>query len=211
MGFGESRFTFYRDRFFGLAATSQFLTVMKLVRVLPFAATVLAACNRHDELCSKKYSEVTFVGSHDSAFVGETPTHNQYVSVTDQLKLGVRFLQAQTHNKDGTIEMCHTYCWELDSGTLKKYLQEIADWMNGNPNEVVTLLLTNGDAIPVQQFDAIFQSTGLRQHVFHPTGVLSKDQWPTLQQLIDAKTRLVVFMGEFICHFLGRSVWCILN
>ncbi|TWU79151.1 hypothetical protein ED733_008844 [Metarhizium rileyi] len=165
-----------------------------LLRLAPFAATVLAACNGHNELCGKKYSEVTFVGSHDSAFVGDTPTHNQYVSVTDQLNLGVRFLQAQTHNKLGTIEMCHTYCWELDSGTLKKYLQEIADWMKGNPNEVVTLLLTNGDAIPVQQFDAVFQSTGLSQSAFHPKGVLSKDQWPTLQQLLDAKTRLVVFM-----------------
>ncbi|KAK2597476.1 hypothetical protein QQS21_005946 [Conoideocrella luteorostrata] len=167
---------------------------MKLLRVLPFAATAVAACNGHDELCSKRYSEVTFVGSHDSAFVGATPTHNQYVSVTDQLKLGVRFLQAQTHNKDGTIEMCHTYCWELDSGPLAKYLQEIANWMNSNPNEVVTLLLTNGDAVPVQKFDDVFQSTGLKQYVFRPNGRLSKDQWPTLQQLIDAKSRLVVFM-----------------
>ncbi|KAG8418052.1 hypothetical protein J3458_005490 [Metarhizium acridum] len=166
----------------------------KLLRVVPFTATVLAACNGHNELCGKRYSEVTFVGSHNSAFVGDTPMHNQYVSVTDQLNLGVRFLQAQTHNKLGTIEMCHTYCWELDSGTLKKYLQEIADWMNSNPNEVVTLLLTNGDAIPVQRFDAVFRSTGLSQYVFHPKAVLSKDQWPTLQQLLDAKTRLVVFM-----------------
>jgi hypothetical protein len=68
--------------------------------------------------------------------------------------------------------------------------------MNGNPDEVVTLLLTNGDAIPVQQFDAVFQSTGLSQYVFRPNGVLSKDQWPTLQELLDAKTRLVVFMGK---------------
>lgn len=171
---------------------------MKLLRVLPLTATVLAACNGHDELCGKRYSEVTFVGSHDSAFVGQTPTHNQYVSVTEQLQLGVRFLQAQTHNKGGTIEMCHTYCWELDSGTLARYLQEIADWMKGNPSEVVTLLLTNGDAVPVQQFDAVFQSTGLKQYVYRPPpgGILSKDQWPTLGQLVDAKTRLVVFMGQ---------------
>ncbi|KHN99431.1 uncharacterized protein MAM_03129 [Metarhizium album ARSEF 1941] len=167
---------------------------MKLRRLVPFTATVLAACNGHSELCGKKYSEVTFVGSHDSAFVGRSLAHNQYVSVTKQLNLGVRFLQAQTHDKLGTIEMCHTFCWELDSGTLRKYLQEIADWMHGNPNEVVTLLLTNKDAIPVRQFDAVFQSTGLSQYAFHPQGVLSKDRWPTLQQLLDAETRLVVFM-----------------
>lgn len=165
-----------------------------LLQLLPFTATVLTACNGHAELCGKKYSEVTFVGSHDSAFVGPTPIHNQYVSVTDQLRLGVRFLQAQTHSKYGAIEMCHTHCWELDSGSLAKYLQEIATWMNSNPNEVVTLLLTNGDAIPVQRFDAAFESTGLKNYAFHPNGRLSKDDWPTLQQLIDAETRLVVFM-----------------
>ncbi|KAG6009058.1 hypothetical protein E4U21_003390 [Claviceps maximensis] len=159
-------------------------------------ATVFASCNGHDELCQKKYSEVTFIGSHNSAFVGPTFAHNQYVSVTKQLDLGVRFLQAQTHNKAGVIEMCHTYCWELDSGSLDTYLREIAAWMNGNPREVVTLLLTNGDGIAVEKFDAVFQSTGLKKHVYRPArgGRVSKTEWPTLGQLINAHTRLVVFM-----------------
>ncbi|KAG5983577.1 hypothetical protein E4U55_007819 [Claviceps digitariae] len=160
---------------------------------------VLAACNGHHQLCQKKYSEVTFIGSHNSAFVGPTFTHNQFVSVTDQLKLGVRFLQAQTHNKAGTIEMCHTYCWELDSGSLDSYLREIAAWMNSNPREVVTLLLTNGDGISVDKFDAVFESTGLKKHAFHAAGGgrMSKSEWPTLGQLIDAETRLVVFMDYY--------------
>ena len=170
---------------------------MKFWHLLPLAASTFAACNGHEELCGKKYSEVTFVGSHDSAFVGETPTHNQYVSVADQLNLGVRFLQAQTHKKGNAVELCHTYCWELDAGTLQSYLQQVASFMNANPNEVVTLLLTNGDSIPVEQFDAVFEATGLKQYVYHPQGVVAKDQWPTLQQLLDAKTRLLVFMGTF--------------
>lgn len=176
------------------------LFIMKLMHLLPLATMASAACNGHDELCSRKYSDVTFVGSHDSAFVGETPTHNQYISVTDQLKSGVRFLQAQTHNKGGTIEMCHTYCWELDSGPLTQYLGEVADFMNGNANEVVTLLLTNGDAIPVQTFDAAFQSAGLTKYVLHAKDHMNKDQWPTMQQLLDADTRLIVFMGKPRIH-----------
>ena len=55
-----------------------------------------ATCNGHDELCGRRYSDVTLIGSHNSAFVGDSPAHNQYVSVTRQLDLGVRFLQAQT-------------------------------------------------------------------------------------------------------------------
>lgn len=165
---------------------------------LALAGTALAACNGRDEYCGRQYSNITYIGAHDSAFVGELPTHNQYVSITDQLNLGVRFLQAQTHNENGAIEMCHTYCWELDEGNLAKYLQELSNWIHANPNEVVTLLLTNGDKIPVEQFDSVFAATGLKDLVFHPGNtVLAKEQWPTLQEMINANTRLVVFMGEF--------------
>ena len=108
---------------------------------LGLATIVLAACNGQDALCSRAYSNVTFVGSHNSAFVGLLPSQNQLVSVEDQLGLGVRFLQAQTHDLDGTIEMCHTSCVELDAGTLTDYLKPIKTFMDANPNEVVTLLL----------------------------------------------------------------------
>ncbi|KAI5462444.1 PLC-like phosphodiesterase [Mariannaea sp. PMI_226] len=167
---------------------------MRFLYMIPLINVALAACNGHDELCSRKYSNITFVGTHNSAFTGELPTQNQHKSVTEQLDMGVRFLQAQTQDKLGTIEMCHTSCWELDEGPLTKYLQEVADWMNKNPNEVVTLLLTNIDAIPVTKFDQAFDSTGLKQYVFHPNGTLALDQWPTLQELLDNKTRLIVFM-----------------
>lgn len=108
---------------------------------LGLATIVLAACNGQDAFCSRPYSNVTFVGSHNSAFVGLLPSQNQLVSVADQLGLGVRFLQAQTHDRDGTIEMCHTSCAELDAGSLTNYLEPIKTFMDANPNEVVTLLL----------------------------------------------------------------------
>ncbi|KAK2615725.1 hypothetical protein N8I77_002459 [Diaporthe amygdali] len=162
--------------------------------LLGLATIVLAACNGHDELCSRPYSNVTFVGSHDSAFVGLLPSQNQLISVTDQLNLGVRFLQSQTHDRDGTIEMCHTSCIELDAGTLTNYLTPIKTWMDANPNEVVTLLITNGDAIPVSKFADVFSAVGLEQYAFTPSSALSLDQWPTLQTMIDNGTRLVVWM-----------------
>lgn len=108
---------------------------------LGLATLVLAACNGQDALCNRPYSNVTFVGSHDSAFVGPLPSQNQLLSVKNQLGLGVRFLQAQTHDLDGTIEMCHTSCELLDQGSLTDYLKPIKAFMDANPNEVVTLLL----------------------------------------------------------------------
>ncbi|KAM3435342.1 hypothetical protein MY4824_004923 [Beauveria thailandica] len=167
-----------------------------LAPLLALAGTALAACNGRDEYCGRKYSNITYMGAHDSAFVGALPMHNQYVPVADQLDLGVRFLQAQTHRKGGAIEMCHTYCWELDAGSLDAYLRAVAAWMGAHPDEVVTLLLTNGDKIPVDDFDAVFRAAGLTQYVMRPQRVMAREEWPTLQEMIDVGTRLVVFMGK---------------
>lgn len=91
--------------------------------------------------------------------------------------------------------MCHTYCQLLDQGSLGKYLNEISSWMNGHPNDVVTVLLTNQDNIPVSKFHSAFQGAGLDKLAFAPSGRLALNQWPTLQQMIDSGKRLVVFMG----------------
>lgn len=168
---------------------------MRFYNIITFATMALAACNGHDELCDLKYSEVTFIGAHNSAFDGNLPVHNQFVPVTRQLDLGVRFLQAQTQEKDGGIQMCHTHCWMLDVGPLSDYLVDVKSWMDDHPDDVVSLILTNIDRLPVSQFDDVFESTGLKDLVFHPSGTLAKNEWPSLQNLIDDGTRLVVFMG----------------
>ena len=111
----------------------------------------------------------------------------------------MRFLQSQTHNDSGTIEMCHTYCWEEDSGPLSSYLEPVADFMSSNPDEVLTLLITNGDAIPVTEFDTVISAAGLTQYVYVPDGIISQDEWPTLQEMIDNNTRLLIFMGKTRC------------
>lgn len=162
-------------------------------------------CNGYAEYCDRIYSNVSFVGTHDSAFVGSIidPTINQEVSVTDQLNAGIRFLQAQTH-KDlaGTaLEMCHTSCLEEDSGSLVNYLNTVKSWLeaDGNENEVLTMLLTNGDYVDVTWFEAAFNSSGsgIDQYTFVPStspNTLSISAWPTYSQLIAAGTRLIVFL-----------------
>jgi hypothetical protein len=81
-------------------------------------STTAVACNGNAALCSRPYSNVTLIGTHDSAFVGVLPTDNQLVSVTTQLDDGIRFLQAQTHVDNGVLTMCHTSCAELNAGPL---------------------------------------------------------------------------------------------
>lgn len=173
---------------------------MRASHVLPLAlaGAATAACNGHDQLCDKKFSEVSFVGSHNSVFVGVGPSHNQYVSPTEQLEMGVRFLQARTQDKNGHPQMCHSSCILLDVGPIEDFLKEVADWINTNEDEVLTLLLTNNDGLPIEKFRDAFESTGLDEHVFRPEGRLSKADWPTLGKLIEDGTRLVVFIGKLM-------------
>ncbi|KAK7973074.1 PLC-like phosphodiesterase [Apiospora saccharicola] len=167
----------------------------KVALALAFASGSLALnCNGHTELCDRKYSNVTFIGAHDSSFVGRLPTQNQLQSVTDQLGGGIRYLTAQTHAKDDAIQLCHTSCDLENAGPLQNYLSDIKAWMDGNPNEVVTLLLTNQDAIDVNKFADAFKTTGLDTYAYTPGADLTMDEWPTLGTLVSNKQRLVVFM-----------------
>ena len=177
------------------------LYTLDLILVLSqFAAVLLAqtaSCNGNAALCSRSYSNVSQVGTHDSAFVGSTAADNQYVSVTQQLDAGIRFLQGQTH-KDalGTLSLCHTSCLLRNAGPLTTYLSTIKSWLDAHPNEVLTLLLTNGDNLNVTQFDSAFQSSGLVPSIYIPPSdaPLNLDAWPTLQELITTNKRLVMFL-----------------
>lgn len=176
--------------------------MLKLSLVLVLVAVLLGQvtarttkCNGHSELCDRKYSNITFVGSHNSAFVGKSLAVNQETSVADQLKQGVRFLQAQTQHDDGVIRLCHTSCILEDAGPLLQYLRTVKTFLDANPNEVVTLLLTNPDGRSGADFDAIFEDSGLDVYGFLAPGNLTLDEWPTLGQMIGSGKRLVVFMG----------------
>ncbi|RDB16519.1 hypothetical protein Hypma_002898 [Hypsizygus marmoreus] len=59
-----------------------------------------SVCNGHAELCSRSYSNVTFIGAHDSFAFSFDPfalARDQEVDIPTQLGLGVRLLQAQAH------------------------------------------------------------------------------------------------------------------
>ena len=139
---------------------------------------------------------MSLIGTHDSAFVGVLPTDNQEVSVSDQLDAGIRFLQAQTHELSGTLYLCHTSCDELNAGPLTDYLTTIKTWMDANADQVITLLLTNGDRVDVSNFGTAMSSTGLDSYAYTPPNQLSISEWPTLQELIDGGDRLVMFLGQ---------------
>ena len=159
-------------------------------------------CNGYAALCGRKYSEVTFVGNHNSAFVGDLPSQNQIKSVKDQLAGGIRFLQSQTHKFTigdlDVMAMCHTNCALAFGGLVDDFLKTVKTFLEQNPREVVTLLLTNPDNAPMSAFDRIYKSIGLDKLSFVPAGspsTLAMDQWPTLGDMIATNKRLVTYIG----------------
>ncbi|KAI9641864.1 hypothetical protein NHQ30_009731 [Ciborinia camelliae] len=158
------------------------------------SVTVAQICNGYAELCDRKWSNISQIGTHDSAFVGDLLTENQEIDVTAQLNAGVRFLQAQTHYFLKVLTLCHTSCFELDAGPAVDYLSKIKKWLDANPNEVVTLLLTNGDYVPVGNFSSVMEASGLAKYAYTPPHQLAIDEWPTLQEMITAGDRLVMFL-----------------
>jgi hypothetical protein len=188
--------------------------ILTLLGAFSFFLSALAAplerataCNGSPELCNRIYSNITFIGTHDSAFIGSLPTQNQNLAIADQLAQGIRFLQSQTHKMNiGSItlapQMCHTNCLLEDGGSVQSYLQKIKTFLDANPNEVVTLLWTNPDSMPMSTFASIFKSTGADKYAFVPAtspNPLPMNQWPTLGDMIAKGQRLVVFIGENAC------------
>ncbi|KAG0639915.1 PLC-like phosphodiesterase [Tuber brumale] len=153
-------------------------------------------CNLHVEFCTRRYSDITYVGAHNSPFVGENNiAANQNLDVKTQLNDGIRMLQGQAHRVNQTIHYCHTSCDLLDAGPIENYLRTVAEWLRGNPFEVVTILIGNGDSLSVESYKEPFEKSGLAELAYVPQERSIKiDKWPTLSEMIQMGKRAVVFM-----------------
>ncbi|PGH02507.1 hypothetical protein AJ79_07620 [Helicocarpus griseus UAMH5409] len=158
------------------------------------------ACNNSPTLCSKTYDQISHLGAHNSPFLRDASTGfsssgNQFYNTTVQLDSGVRLLSAQMHEHEGEQHLCHTSCSLMDAGRLRDWLSEIKEWMDKNPNDVVTIILVNSDEASPEVLDAEFKEAKLDTYAYKPTDpVVPPSPWPSLQTLINAKTRLLVFV-----------------
>lgn len=163
--------------------------------------TGTTACNNSPDLCSRAYSNITHMGAHDSSFLRDASTGNslagnQFFNATVALSAGIRLLQAQVHEYNGTLHLCHSSCTLLDAGRLDDWLARIRFWMDANPNDVVTLLLVNADNTPLSTFGTHFEASGISKYGYVPPSASPPSSWPTLQQLITANTRLITFLAS---------------
>lgn len=175
------------------------LLSLSLTNALSINSRQTTACNNSPDLCSRSYSSITHLGAHDSPFVrdattGNSVSGNQYYNTTVQLDAGVRLVTAQVHKNNNNWHLCHSSCDLLDAGLLSTWLSEIKGWMEANPNEVVTVLLVNSDNAAISDLDAQFQTANITSLAYKPASTTTPPTtWPTLQELINAGTRLMVF------------------
>lgn len=159
------------------------------------------ACNNAPALCDRGYNQVTHMGAHDIAFLRDESTGtplagNHFLNATLALDAGIRLLQAQVHDSEGVLQLCHTSCALLDAGPLEDWLALIGDWMAANPNEVVTILLVNADDHSAADYGAAFTNAGLADLGFAPQADAAFANWPTLGEMIAQDTRLVTFIAS---------------
>jgi hypothetical protein len=84
--------------------------------------------------------------------------------------------------------LCHAMC-ELGSTSWLGSLGDIKAWLDEHPREVVTLFVQD-EVTPVDSAEVI-EAAGLEPYVYTPA---DDGAWPTLGEMIDAGTRLVVLM-----------------
>lgn len=175
------------------------LLSLTLTNALSIKSRQTTACNNSPDLCDRSYSAITHLGAHDSPFVRDATTGfsvsgNQYYNSTVQLDAGVRLLTAQVHKNNNNWHLCHSSCDLLDAGLLSDWLSDIKTWIQANPNEVVTVLLVNADNAAVSDLHAQFTEANITSLAYKPASTTTPPtSWPTLQELINAQTRLVVF------------------
>lgn len=155
----------------------------------PAPHEVSEPCNAWTELCERPYDSITFLGTHQSlafhAPTWDSPT--QAVSLRAQLDAGVRVLSFELHDDKAGPMVCERDC-ARGGLPLAPALAEVRAFLDDNPREVVTLFFDVAAAVDL--LPEALNAAQLGELAYaHPSG----EPWPTLQQLIDAETRLVLF------------------
>jgi len=147
-----------------------------------------------DGFLARRYNEVSFPTTHNAMSNIEEGwiLPNQRYAITRQLHDGVRALMLDIHDWEGEVILCHGcdewYGYLGGHKPLLDGLLEIGQFLDDNPQEVVTILFES--YVTRTEVEPVFAAAGLldQAHVQIPG-----EPWPTLGEMIAADTRLVVF------------------
>jgi hypothetical protein len=163
--------------------------------VLPDALASPVPCNGDFRICDKTYDAVAYASSHAAMAYAfpPFPCPAQRLTIRQQLDQGVRALGLEAHTAAVTVDggsplaLCLVDC-AAGELPIAVGLEDVRAFLDVNPREIVTLLIEGGaDAALLA---GALAATGL--DTFALTRALG-DPWPTLDAMIAAGTRVVVF------------------
>ena len=147
------------------------------------------ACNGWVELCGRSYEAVVFPGTHNAfaaTEAGFSPfAANQTLPLAQQLEDGIRVMLLDVLPDGDGLALCHGDC-AFGSIPHLDALAELEAFLAANPREVLTIIYQD-DA---DQADVVadLEASGLVDRAYvHGGGA-----WPTLGEMIDAGTTLVI-------------------
>ena len=148
-----------------------------------------AQCNGSVNLCLKQYNEVAYLTTHNSFNSNEDGFSfpNQTYNITSQLNDGVRGLMIDVYNHFGTLTAYHSL-FALGTIPLINLFNDIQSFLDNNPNEIVTILLECNTS--ANDIENVVNQSGLSNYLYTHNNSIG---WPTLQNMINNNTRLVIF------------------
>jgi hypothetical protein len=159
-----------------------------LLGLIAFYCSGYAQCNGFSELCERRYNHVAYLTTHNAFNAGEDgftfPNHN--FGITRQLEDGVRGLMIDVYDEGGVATVYHSVAI-LGTTTLESNLVEIKNFLDANPNEVVTIIFEC--YADFELIETAFLNTEMLDYALEQD---LGEEWPTLQQMIDDGKRLVV-------------------
>lgn len=150
-------------------------------------------CSGSEALCDRPLDEVVLAVAHNAMNSADDGwlIPNQHLAYEDQVALGVRGFMLDTTVEDGETLLCHGPCL-LGSEPLVDGLTRFTRLLEQYPRDVFVFVVQDGAG--VAETAAAFEAAGLLDDA-----IVGVPPWPTLGELIDADTRLLV------THESGRA------
>ena len=158
---------------------------LQLITIISYAQ-----CNGSIDLCPKQYNEVAYLTTHNAFNSDEDGLlfPNQSYNIASQLNDGVRGLMIDVYNDLFGTPVAYHSIIALGYIPLSDIFNDIKTFLDNNPNEIATIILEC--YVTANNIEDEINQSGLYNHLYthnNSTG------WPTLQNMIDNNSRLVIF------------------
>jgi len=167
--------------------------VLLLLLLVSTTITMISAqriCNGLSSNCKMRANEITYPSSHNvmASIADGFYFPNNKKSLEEALEAGIRGLLLDSCDCNG-VQFCHSECF-LGTKDPTMTFVGIAEFLNENPNEILIIEIQVDDDTLLDLWE--FTSEEFRSMVYTKDND-EDDSWPTLNAMIDANQRMIVF------------------